>query len=216
MQPSEAWRLLQYHFFESEGLFDQIEHSQEISQTPVQEVEEALATIHKEWERRRTIPRQQALSLWNIVLRLKSALENEALYKQEKLYSLIRQIEGWLEEVFNVSRTPMGEEQALDVLLQHMLGGPSFGLALRQGFVDKAFFQGLISYLKNLQIAWEGKQELSRRACEAMFVVEQVPWSSETFSETERQELAKMREVLYEQITSCFQGNATDKTDGMQ
>lgn len=204
---TESWKQLQHHFFEREGLLNQIEQGQVIKREAVQEVKFALTTLHDAWEKQRTVPRQQVLLLWNALLRLEHVLTNKVQDDQEELLTLIGQLRNWLEMVFDDPASPMGEERAMEVLLQHLIGGPSFGLQLRQGYVNASFFHNLILQIGKLKRTWGGKEEISRRACGALFAIERLSWPSRTSSETKQQELAGMKQELYKQVNACLHGD---------
>lgn len=204
---TESWKQLQHHFLEREGLLNQIEQGQVIKQEAVQEVKMALTIIHGAWEKQHTVPRQQVLLLWSAFLRLEQVLTNKVQDDQEEFLMLMGQLRYWLETVFDDPSSPMGEEQAMRVLLQHLLGGPSFGLQLRQGYMDMRFFHNLVLQIENLKRIWEGKEEISRRACGALFAIELLPWPSKTSSETKQQQLAEMKQELYKQANACLHGD---------
>jgi hypothetical protein len=110
---TESWNQLQHHFFEREGLLNQIEQGQIIKQETVQEVKMALTIIHGTWEKQHTVPRQQVLLLWSALLRVEQVLTNNVQDDQEEFLMLMGQLRNWLETVFDDPPHPMGEERAM-------------------------------------------------------------------------------------------------------
>ncbi|MBV9615557.1 MAG: hypothetical protein JO031_08880 [Ktedonobacteraceae bacterium] len=209
----ESWKHIQHHFFEREGLIGQIERGESVKFEEAQEVRMALTVIHDAWGKQRTVPRQQVLLLWNAVLRLEQVLTNKVQNDQEDLLALVTQLRNQLETIFDDPLFPMREERAMEVLLQHIIGGPSFGLQLRQGYVNTSFFHNLVLQIEKLKKAWEGKEEIAKRGCGALFAVEHLSWPSRTSSEKKMQELAGMKQNLYEQINACLYGDQIEEKE---
>ncbi|GCE24384.1 hypothetical protein [Dictyobacter kobayashii] len=201
---NEAWKVLYDYFLGSAGLLSHFEASQTPNQALIGEVENALAIIKDDWMCRSAFPREQVQILWRIVSQLDEALEHERTHEPELRFwhTLVR---SWIDEVFGSSRSFLREAEAMGLLLQHLLGGVSFGESLQKGSIETRFFHDLLMRMKNLEKVWDSKQEISVLACRALFASVYLPWSSERFSKIQRQELAVIKHMVYQQTQESLQ-----------
>jgi|GEM_PF-2903151 hypothetical protein len=201
-QAENVWGLLHHHFFEKEGLLDDIEHGRGIKQEFLSEIEHALLLVQSEWERQSVVSRKKVYLLWSVFPRLEQILHRSLEDKELRL--LVQSLAQQMEAIFRTPVSLWKEEEALAVLLQQIVGGPSFGHALWQGHINITFFQHLLNQIEEFKLLWNGKQDIPKRAGEAIIAIELLPWSSEQFSVAERHKLEEMKHLLYGEINRCL------------
>jgi len=199
----EAWQQVQHHFTEQGGLIDQIERGEVIKETTIQEVQRALATVEDDWKTQHTIPRQKVALLWSIFPRLEKAIQRDR-QREQALRFWRAQLTAWLHAVFASPSPPMSEEEAIAVVFQHMVGGPSFALTLRQGNIDEPVFQHLLQKMNELELLWQNKPDIPKRAAGVLITLELLPWSSETCSAQDQQKLMSIKHILHEKINGLL------------
>ncbi|MBA2284200.1 MAG: hypothetical protein H0W02_01820 [Ktedonobacteraceae bacterium] len=199
----EAWQKLHPYLLGQKGFVERVTHGEDVTQEDLQGFQDVLTMLHTFWRDQRSISRQQVLPLWSVLFQLEEYISLEPIRERE-LRPLLQQLGTWLDAAFDPDTSLLDEEAALEMLLQQILGGPSFRVSLRQNAVDTLYFQNFLYQLDQLQVAWHGKEALPKRACSALFAIEQFPWASESSSEAELRERMDMKQLVFQKIDACL------------
>ncbi len=199
----DAWESLTYHFSDENGLLAQIESGKEIGIQAIRDVERALEILQEVWRTRRTVPKREISLLWSVFPRLEQAMSQQPAREQE-LRAVWSLLSTHMQILLTIPLSTMSEEDAIDVLRQHLVGGPSFGQALYMGYTNQIHFQPLLHRLEQLKPVLSGQQEIPKRLSHALLNVWQFPWSEVTRSEDDHPQVSQMKQQLVKAIEDLF------------
>ncbi len=167
-QEKGVYECLMYHFSHENGLLAQVELGKEISMQAIDDVERTLRLLREFWKNRRALPRREIYLLWSVFSRLEQAINLQPTREQE-LCAVWSLLAIHMQDLLTTPLSTMSEEDAIDVLRRHLVGGPSFGKALCAGCTDQLHFQHLLHRLEQLKLVFSGQQEIPKRLSYALF-----------------------------------------------
>ncbi|MBV9615558.1 MAG: hypothetical protein JO031_08885 [Ktedonobacteraceae bacterium] len=210
--PEDAWNVLRKHFMESGGLFDQIEHGRNIrvslgdqpeDDQELEEIKQALMSIHHSWEGMDALPRWQVCLLWSVAPRLEVMLRDTT--EPLMVHILHARLFTWIElALSNTDQERSSEYLMIHDIMIHMKGLKGFSTQLRFGSIDLDAFEELIQAVNVLSLAWKEQSMVPRVGAWLLLLVPIQSWDAKVYKGEQRKQLAEMRLRLYALIDECF------------
>ena len=166
----DALNCIRHHFTESDGLLAHIEGGGEIDDNQVSHIEKAFQVIQAEWKDKTLISKAAVRLVYTAIAAVMKVEQSRLFSKNEEdeVTRFVENVNCWTDALFFTQSAPLSEEITIALVLQHLLGTPSFNVELILGDVNHNALIDLLGDLKTLASIWESREDISKLAAQAM------------------------------------------------